>query len=30
MDGIDVLRVEDGRIAEVWLFSVVQEDEDVF
>ncbi|GAB2964144.1 nuclear transport factor 2 family protein [Streptomyces pseudoechinosporeus] len=30
MDGIDVLRVEGGKIAEVWLFSVVQEDEDAF
>ncbi|MFF5979511.1 nuclear transport factor 2 family protein [Streptomyces olindensis] len=30
MDGVDVLRVEGGRIAEVWLFSDVQEDEDSF
>jgi uncharacterized protein len=30
MDGVDVLRVESGRIAEVWLFSDVQEGEDAF
>ncbi|WP_327587150.1 nuclear transport factor 2 family protein [Nonomuraea sp. NBC_00507] len=30
MDGVDVLRVEDGKIAEVWLFSAIQQDEDAF
>ncbi|MDI6104621.1 nuclear transport factor 2 family protein [Actinoplanes sp. NEAU-A12] len=30
MDGVDVLRVEGEKIAEVWLFSSVQEDEDAF
>ena len=29
-DGIDILRIADGRIAEVWLFSSAQEDEDTF
>ncbi|WP_159053253.1 hypothetical protein [Streptomyces regalis] len=28
MDGVDVLRVEGGKIAKVWLFPGVQEDED--
>lgn len=30
MDGIDVLRIEDGKIKEVWLFSDDQEAEDTF
>lgn len=30
MDGVDVFKVAGGRIAEVWLFSAVQEDEDAF
>ena len=30
MDGIDVLRIDGGKIAEVWLFSVDQEAEDAF
>ena len=30
MDGVDVLRVEGEKIAEVWLFSSVQADEDAF
>jgi uncharacterized protein len=30
MDGVDVLRIEGEKIAEVWLFSSVQEDEDTF
>ncbi|WP_188194179.1 nuclear transport factor 2 family protein [Nonomuraea sp. SYSU D8015] len=30
MDGVDVLRVEGDRIAEVWLFSVDQQAEDAF
>jgi hypothetical protein len=30
MDGVDLLRVEGGKIAEVWLFSSVQADEDAF
>ncbi|HET6707644.1 nuclear transport factor 2 family protein [Amycolatopsis sp.] len=29
-DGVDVLRVEDGRIAEVWLFSGDAAEEDDF
>lgn len=29
-DGVDVLRVQDGRIAEVRLFSSAQKDEDTF
>jgi len=30
MKGIDVLRVEDGKIAEMWLFSADQDAEDAF
>ncbi|MEQ0558455.1 nuclear transport factor 2 family protein [Amycolatopsis sp. NEAU-NG30] len=30
MDGFDVHRVSDGRIAEVWLFSDLQQGEDSF
>jgi len=30
MDGVDMLRVEDGRIAEMWLFSADQDAEDAF
>ena len=30
MDGVDVLRIEGEKIAEVWLFSSVQADEDAF
>jgi ketosteroid isomerase-like protein len=30
MAGVDVLRVDGDRIAEVWLFSGVQQDEDDF
>ena len=30
MEGVDVLRIEDDRIAEVWLFSVDQDAEDAF
>ena len=30
MDGVDVLRVEGDRIAEVWLFSADQQAEDAF
>ncbi|WP_327723352.1 nuclear transport factor 2 family protein [Streptomyces europaeiscabiei] len=30
MDGVDVLRFEDGRIVEMWLFSGDQEAEDAF
>ncbi|MEQ4721067.1 nuclear transport factor 2 family protein [Nonomuraea sp. B19D2] len=30
MNGVDVLRVEGDRIAEVWLFSAIQQDEDAF
>ncbi|MEU3931152.1 nuclear transport factor 2 family protein [Streptomyces sp. NPDC029044] len=30
MDGIDVLRVEGDKIAEVWLFSADQQAEDAF
>jgi hypothetical protein len=30
MDGIDLLRVVDGKVAEVWLFSADQAAEDVF
>ncbi|THV41809.1 nuclear transport factor 2 family protein [Glycomyces buryatensis] len=30
MDGIDVLRVEGGKIAEMWLFSADQDAEDAF
>ncbi len=30
MDGVDLLRVENGRIAEVWLFSADQKAEDAF
>ncbi len=29
-DGVDVVRIEGDRIAEVWLFSSVQEAEDAF
>jgi ketosteroid isomerase-like protein len=29
-DGVDVLRIEGDRIAEVWLFSTVQDAEDAF
>jgi ketosteroid isomerase-like protein len=30
MDGVDVLRVRDGQIAEAWLFSADQSAEDAF
>lgn len=30
MDGVDVLRVEGDKIAEVWLFSLDQDAEDAF
>jgi len=30
MDGVDVLRVEGGKIAEGWLFPAIQQDEDAF
>lgn len=30
MDGVDVLRVDGEHIAEVWLFSSVQQTEDDF
>jgi uncharacterized protein len=30
MDGVDVLRVRDGQIIEVWLFSADQSSEDAF
>ncbi|RSM70260.1 ketosteroid isomerase [Actinoplanes sp. ATCC 53533] len=30
MDGVDVLRIEGEKIAEVWLFSSAQADEDAF
>jgi uncharacterized protein len=30
IDGVDMLRVEGGKIAEVWLFSGVQQAEDDF
>ncbi|WP_205324587.1 nuclear transport factor 2 family protein [Glycomyces sp. YM15] len=30
MDGVDLLRVADGKVAEVWLFSADQDAEDVF
>jgi uncharacterized protein len=30
MDGVDVLRVLDGQIVEVWLFSADQSSEDAF
>ncbi|ELP68574.1 nuclear transport factor 2 family protein [Streptomyces turgidiscabies] len=30
MDGVDVLRLEDGRIVEMWLFSEDQVAEDAF
>jgi ketosteroid isomerase-like protein len=30
MDGVDVLRVEGSKIAEMWLFSADQEAEDAF
>jgi ketosteroid isomerase-like protein len=30
MDGVDVLRIEGEKIAEVWLFSVDQQAEDAF
>lgn len=30
MDGVDVLRVDGGKIAEMWLFSADQEAEDAF
>jgi hypothetical protein len=30
MDGVDLIRVEGGKIAEVWLFSFDQPAEDVF
>jgi ketosteroid isomerase-like protein len=29
-DGVDVLRIDGDRVAEVWLFSSVPESEDVF
>ena len=30
MDGVDVLRLEDGKIVEMWLFSADQAAEDAF
>ena len=30
MRGVDVMRIEDGKISEAWLFSENQEDEDMF
>ncbi len=30
MDGVDLMRVQDGKIKEVWLFSGDQEAEDAF
>lgn len=30
MDGLDVLRVDGGKIAEVWLFAADQQAEDEF
>ncbi|HEY1093622.1 MAG TPA: nuclear transport factor 2 family protein [Glycomyces sp.] len=30
MDGVDVFRVEDGKIVEMWLFSADQDAEDAF
>ncbi|MET9966023.1 nuclear transport factor 2 family protein [Streptomyces sp. NPDC006356] len=30
MDGVDVLRMKDGKIVEVWLFSADQTTEDAF
>ena len=30
MNGVDVMRVRDGQIAEVWLFSADQPSEDAF
>jgi hypothetical protein len=30
MDGVDVLRVESDKIAEMWLFSADQDAEDAF
>lgn len=30
MDGVDVLRVQDGKIVEMWLFSADQAAEDAF
>lgn len=30
MRGVDVMRIEDGKIKEMWLFSESQEDEDEF
>lgn len=30
MDGVDVLRVEGDKVAEVWLFSTAQQAEDAF
>jgi ketosteroid isomerase-like protein len=30
MDGVDLLRIADGKIVEVWLFSADQPAEDVF
>ncbi|MDN3242507.1 nuclear transport factor 2 family protein [Glycomyces tritici] len=30
MDGVDLLRVRDGRVAEAWLFSADQAAEDAF
>lgn len=30
MDGVDLMRIESGRIAEIWLFSGDQTAEDAF
>jgi hypothetical protein len=30
MNGVDVMRVRDGQIVEVWLFSADQRSEDAF
>jgi hypothetical protein len=30
MNGVDVMRIRDGQIAEVWLFSADQRSEDAF
>ncbi|WP_329416633.1 nuclear transport factor 2 family protein [Streptomyces sp. NBC_00704] len=30
MDGVDVLRLQDGKIVEMWLFSADQDAEDAF
>jgi uncharacterized protein len=30
MEGVDLLRIADGKVAEVWLFSADQAAEDAF